>query len=170
MGKKAPSAVSSDDRLKASVLVLLKQQASAEEVGRDVLGSGAIKIGEKDEDASPTEGSKAGPVKDGGLVGRKTYGAATSAAKLPGSTAKKIGSAAKGTAGLAGSAAQSGAGLIGGAAKKIGSAAQSGAGAVGVGPKATVNIEGVTGGRAPVKGKTDSGATPSSGLSEPPKI
>ena len=54
MGKKAPAAVSSDDRLKEAVLVLLKQQQTAEEVGRDVIESGAIKIGSKDEEA-PTE-------------------------------------------------------------------------------------------------------------------
>jgi hypothetical protein len=58
MGKKAPAAVSSDDRLKEAVLVLLKQQQTAEEVGRDVIGSGAIKIGSKDEEA-PTKPSPA---------------------------------------------------------------------------------------------------------------
>jgi len=52
MGKKAPNSVSADDRLKESVLILLKQQASAEEVGRDVIGSGAIKIGSKVQEQS----------------------------------------------------------------------------------------------------------------------
>ena len=39
MGKKAPDAVSADDRLRESVLVLLKQ-ASAQEVGQSLLGGG----------------------------------------------------------------------------------------------------------------------------------
>jgi HK97 family phage prohead protease len=99
MGKDAPAAVSADDRLKQAVLILLKQQQTAEEVGRDVLATGGIKVGSKDAPAGQgaIEGAAAG--KGGGLVGRKTYGAATSAAKLPGRAA----------------------GLIGGAAKKIGS-------------------------------------------------
>jgi len=40
MGKKSPNSVSADDRLKESVLILLKQQASAEEVGASLLGGG----------------------------------------------------------------------------------------------------------------------------------
>ena len=125
MGKDAPASVSADDRLKQAVLILLKQQQTAEEVGRDVIGSGAIGIKTKDAPAGQgaMEGAAAG--KGGGLVGRKTYGAAKGAVGLAGSAAKKLGAAGKG---------------VGGAVSSY------------VSPPATVDVQGVTGGRAPVKG------------------
>ena len=125
MGKDAPAAVSADDRLKQAVLILLKQQQTAEEVGRDVISSGGIGIKTKDAPAGQgaMEGAAAG--KGGGLVGKKTYGAAKGAVGLAGSAAKKLGAAGKG---------------VGGAVSSY------------VSPPTTVDVKGVTGGRAPVKG------------------
>ena len=146
MGKKAPAAVSSDDRLKEAVLVLLKQQQTAEEVGRDVIGSGAIKVGEQDNDdgqdeapstVSESEPDKAKPTANplpkpvsGGEVTPSVTG------KLPTPIASKVGAGAK---------------KLGGA---IGSGVKSAAGAAGVGSKAKVNVPlSPTGSRAPAKGK-----------------
>jgi len=151
MGKDAPAAVSADDRLKQAVLILLKQQQTAEEVGRDVLATGGIGIKTKDAPAGQgaIEGAAAG--KGGGLVGRKTYGAAKGAVGLAGSAAKKLGAAAKGAGSL------------------WGLAPPSPDGAAGVGPKATVDVApSPTGIRAPVTGKTD-GAAPGAALTDPSK-
>ena len=146
MGKKAPAAVSSDDRLKEAVLVLLKQQQTAEEVGRDIIGSGAIKVGEQDNDdgqdeapstVSESEPDKAKPTANplpkpvsGGEVTPSVTG------KLPTPIASKVGAGAK---------------KLGGA---IGSGVKSAAGAAGVGSKAKVDVPlSPTGSRAPAKGK-----------------